>query len=59
MIGIYKITSPTGRIYIGQSTNMEKRFVSYKKMYVKNKEQTTSRMKRQKRTAIRRAIEIY
>ena len=25
MIGIYKITSPSGRIYIGQSTNIEKR----------------------------------
>jgi len=25
IIGIYKITSPTGKIYIGQSTNIEKR----------------------------------
>ena len=24
MIGIYKITSPTGKIYIGQSINIEK-----------------------------------
>lgn len=24
MIGIYKITSPTGRIYIGQSVNIER-----------------------------------
>ena len=30
MIGIYKITSPTERIYIGQSTNIEKRFKRYK-----------------------------
>lgn len=30
MIGIYKITSPSGRIYIGQSINIEKRFLSYK-----------------------------
>lgn len=30
MIGIYKITSPTGKIYIGQSINIEKRFKSYK-----------------------------
>lgn len=30
MIGIYKITSPSGKIYIGQSVNVEKRFVSYK-----------------------------
>lgn len=32
MIGIYKITSPTGRIYIGQSIDIEKR----RKMYVNN-----------------------
>lgn len=31
MIGIYKITSPTGRVYIGQSINIESRFVSYKR----------------------------
>jgi len=31
MIGIYKITSPTKRIYIGQSVNIEKRFIDYKK----------------------------
>ena len=30
MIGIYKITSPSGKIYIGQSWNIEKRFKSYK-----------------------------
>jgi group I intron endonuclease len=29
MIGIYKITSPTGRIYIGQSTDIQKRWDSY------------------------------
>lgn len=29
MIGIYKITNPKGRIYIGQSTNIEKRFKQY------------------------------
>jgi len=29
MIGIYKITSPTGRVYIGQSLNIEKRFKQY------------------------------
>lgn len=29
MIGIYKITSPTGRIYIGQSVDIESRFKSY------------------------------
>lgn len=30
MIGIYKITSPTGRVYIGQSVNIEKRFRHYR-----------------------------
>lgn len=30
MIGIYKITSPSNRIYIGQSRNIEKRFKEYK-----------------------------
>lgn len=30
MIGIYKITSPTNKIYIGQSVNIEKRLKSYK-----------------------------
>lgn len=32
MIGIYKITSPTNKIYIGQSINIEKRFSDYKKL---------------------------
>ena len=31
-IGIYKITSPKGRIYIGQSVDIEKRFNDYKKL---------------------------
>ena len=35
MIGIYKITSPSKRVYIGQSVNIEKRFESYKKMNCK------------------------
>ena len=26
MIGIYKITNPKGKIYIGQSTNIEERW---------------------------------
>jgi group I intron endonuclease len=29
MIGIYKITSPSGKIYIGQSINIRKRFLKY------------------------------
>lgn len=30
-IGIYKITSPTNKVYIGQSINIESRWVYYKK----------------------------
>jgi group I intron endonuclease len=30
MIGIYKITSPSGKVYIGQSWNISKRFYDYK-----------------------------
>lgn len=32
MIGIYKITSPTGRIYIGQSIDIERRFSQYRRI---------------------------
>lgn len=32
MIGIYKILSPSGRVYIGQSNNIEKRFKDYKNL---------------------------
>jgi len=32
MVGIYKITSPTGKIYIGQSTKIEQRFEYYKNL---------------------------
>lgn len=35
MIGIYKITSPTNKLYIGQSLNIEKRFNQYKKIRCK------------------------
>lgn len=30
MVGIYKITSPSGRVYIGQSIDIERRFKEYK-----------------------------
>jgi group I intron endonuclease len=30
MIGIYKITNPEGKVYIGKSKDIEKRFESYK-----------------------------
>ena len=36
MIGIYKITSPSGKIYIGQSLNIKYRFSYYKRNECKN-----------------------
>ena len=38
-IGIYKITSPSGRIYIGQSINIDKRWRDYLQMNTKTKSQ--------------------
>lgn len=32
MVGIYKITSPTNKIYIGQSKNIRKRFNNYQNL---------------------------
>lgn len=31
ILGVYKITSPSGRVYVGSSKNIEKRFDSYRK----------------------------
>ena len=36
MKGIYKITNPEGKIYIGKSKNIEKRFSDYKRLDCKN-----------------------
>ena len=38
MVGIYKITSPSNKIYIGQSNNIKSRFQKYK--YLSCKAQT-------------------
>ena len=35
MKGIYKITSPSGKVYIGQSIDIERRFRHYKRMVCK------------------------
>jgi len=35
-IGIYKITSPSNKIYIGQSINIEKRWKKYKNLHCKD-----------------------
>jgi group I intron endonuclease len=39
MIGIYKITNPKGRIYIGQSIDIQKRFRTYISLNSKTKRQ--------------------
>lgn len=38
MIGIYKITSPNNKIYIGQSIDIERRILSYKNINVSKKQ---------------------
>lgn len=38
MIGIYKITSPSGKVYIGQSIDIKKRFKQYKSLYNSRKQ---------------------
>ena len=43
MIGIYKITSPSGRIYIGQSWNIKKRLNAYKTLYASKKQRLLNR----------------
>lgn len=35
-IGIYKITSPSGKVYIGQSWNIEKRWLKYRRLDCKS-----------------------
>ena len=36
MIGIYKITNPEGKVYIGKSNNIERRFEQYKQFQHKH-----------------------
>lgn len=43
MVGIYKITSPTNKIYIGQSWNIEKRLNNYKTLSVSVKQKMINR----------------
>lgn len=38
-IGIYKITSPSGKVYIGQSTNIKNRFRQYSVMHSSGRNQ--------------------
>jgi len=38
IVGIYKITSPTKKVYIGQSTNINFRWITYHNNYENNKD---------------------
>jgi group I intron endonuclease len=46
MIGIYKITNPLGQVYIGQSINIEKRFMAYKKLRCRKQPRIYNSLKR-------------
>lgn len=46
MIGIYKITNPNKRIYIGQSTNIEGRWLKYKQLSCKDQPSLYSSLKK-------------
>lgn len=46
MVGIYKITSPSNKIYIGQSTNIEHRFDYYKKLQCKGQPKLYNSLKK-------------
>lgn len=46
MIGIYKITNPKNKIYIGQSINIEKRFGNYKNLRCEKQRKLHSSLKK-------------
>jgi group I intron endonuclease len=46
MTGIYKITSPSGKTYIGQSINIEKRFKQYKRLDCKKQPKLYNSLKK-------------
>lgn len=46
IIGIYKITSPTNKIYIGQSTNISQRFNSYRNYKCKGQSRLYNSLKK-------------
>jgi group I intron endonuclease len=46
MIGIYKITSPSDKIYVGQSINIEKRFKQYKRLDCKKQPKLYNSLKK-------------
>ena len=48
MIGIYKITSPTNKIYIGQSIDIKGRFKYYEKLKCKKQPRLYNSLKKHK-----------
>lgn len=46
MVGIYKITSPSGKVYIGQSRDIERRFRNYKNLRCKNQKKLYASLKK-------------
>jgi len=46
MIGIYKITSPSNKVYIGQSTNIKKRWGSYTTLNCKGQRKLYNSLKK-------------
>jgi len=46
MIGIYKITSPNGKIYIGSSNDIENRFCKYKNLKCENQSKLFNSLKK-------------
>jgi len=46
IIGIYKITNPKGKIYVGQSTDVENRFKYYKKLQCKGQQKLYNSLKK-------------
>ena len=46
MVGIYKITNPSGKVYIGQSWNIEKRWKEYEGLHVKQQPKILSSLQK-------------
>jgi group I intron endonuclease len=46
MVGIYKITNPTGRIYIGKSIDINKRHIQYKNGHTKSQPKLHNSLKK-------------
>ena len=38
IVGIYKITNPKGKVYIGQSVDIERRFFRYRNIHERDKQ---------------------